>query len=125
MRDNRWHRVEELFRRAVELVPGTRSEFLDDACRTDPSLRREVASLLAHDKEAGTTFANQSPAGPPSTLVSGSLSVGDRLGPYEIAGLIGQGGMGEVYRARDTRLNRIVAIKVSKGQYSERFGCAT
>jgi Tol biopolymer transport system component/predicted Ser/Thr protein kinase len=49
------------------------------------------------------------------------LSVGERLGPYEILGLIGKGGMGEVYRARDPRLNRDVAIKVSAAQFSERF----
>src|SRR5277367_298533 len=49
------------------------------------------------------------------------LSVGDKLGPYEILALIGAGGMGEVYRARDTRLNRDVAIKVSDAQFSERF----
>jgi eukaryotic-like serine/threonine-protein kinase len=49
------------------------------------------------------------------------LSVGDKLGPYEILALIGKGGMGEVYRARDPRLNRDVAIKVSAAQFSERF----
>src|SRR5881628_2778114 len=49
------------------------------------------------------------------------LSVGDRLGPYEIVTPIGAGGMGEVYKARDTRLDRIVAIKVSREQFSERF----
>src|SRR5712664_159916 len=49
------------------------------------------------------------------------LSVGDKLGPYEILGPIGAGGMGEVYRARDPRLNRDVAIKVSAAQFSERF----
>src|ERR1700689_5514125 len=49
------------------------------------------------------------------------LSVGDKLGPYEILARIGAGGMGEVYRARDTRLGREVAIKTSKEQFSERF----
>jgi serine/threonine protein kinase len=49
------------------------------------------------------------------------ISAGDRLGPYEILAPIGAGGMGEVYKARDTRLDRIVAIKVSKEQFSERF----
>src|SRR5437867_9964398 len=49
------------------------------------------------------------------------LSIGARLGPYEILALIGAGGMGEVYRARDTRLNRTVAVKVSAEQFSERF----
>ena len=49
------------------------------------------------------------------------LSVGDKLGPYEILAPIGAGGMGEVYRARDTRLDRTVAIKISKQEFSERF----
>jgi eukaryotic-like serine/threonine-protein kinase len=50
-----------------------------------------------------------------------SLTAGTRLGPYEIVVSIGAGGMGEVYKARDTRLDRIVAIKVAKAQFSERF----
>ena len=49
------------------------------------------------------------------------LNTGERLGPYEILDRIGAGGMGEVYRARDTRLNRDVAIKVSSSQFTERF----
>jgi len=49
------------------------------------------------------------------------LSPGTRLGPYEILDAIGAGGMGEVYRARDTRLNRTVAIKIASAQFSERF----
>src|ERR1051326_6218263 len=49
------------------------------------------------------------------------MNAGDRLGPYEIIDLIGKGGMGEVYRARDTRLDRTVAIKISKEQFTERF----
>jgi serine/threonine-protein kinase len=49
------------------------------------------------------------------------LSAGDKLGPYEILAAIGAGGMGEVYRARDSRLNRDVAIKTSASQFTERF----
>src|ERR1043165_9771347 len=50
-----------------------------------------------------------------------SLSAGERLGPYEVLAPIGAGGMGDVWKARDTRLDRIVAIKVSKSEFSERF----
>src|SRR5579864_5919437 len=49
------------------------------------------------------------------------LSVGDKLGPYEILGPIGAGGMGQVFKARDTRLDRNVAIKIANQQFSERF----
>jgi serine/threonine protein kinase len=49
------------------------------------------------------------------------ISVGDKFGPYEIVAPIGAGGMGEVYKANDTRLDRIVAIKVSKTEFGERF----
>jgi len=49
------------------------------------------------------------------------LSAGDRLGPYEILSLLGTGGMGEVYRARDPRLNRDVAIKTTSAQFNDRF----
>ncbi len=50
-----------------------------------------------------------------------ALSAGDKLGPYEIIALIGKGGMGEVYRAKDTRLGREVAVKISQEQFNERF----
>ena len=106
----RWQRIEDLFQRAVELAPGERSAMLDEACAGDPSLRGEIESLLAYDFEEGPTFAG--PARPASRANAKSLSKGDKLGPYEISGLIGAGGMGEVYRARDPRLQRDVAIKV-------------
>jgi serine/threonine protein kinase len=53
-----------------------------------------------------------------------ALSPGEKLGPYEILSSIGKGGMGEVYRAHDSRLNRDVAIKVSAERFSERFEAA-
>ena len=55
--DEKWRRVEEIFRDVVELAPEKRSAFLDAACAGDAPLRQEVESLLAHEKEDGTTFA--------------------------------------------------------------------
>ena len=52
------------------------------------------------------------------------LSVGDKLGPYQILAPLGAGGMGEVYKARDTRLDRIVAVKISKQEFTARFECS-
>src|SRR6185436_15700956 len=86
--------------------------FLDDACGADHALRREVESLLAHASPAEHFFGR--PALDRSDVRGGfsGLSVGERLGPYEIIAKLGAGGMGEVYRARDTQLGRQVAVKI-------------
>ena len=103
-----WRRVEGLFHGALEHEGPARAVFLDGAC-TDPDLRREVETLLAHS--AGCVLDR-----PADSLVAGS-----QLGPYRVEGPIGSGGMGTVYKALDTRLNRAVAIKVSAARFSARF----
>jgi len=90
---------------ALERAPGERHAYLDQAC-TEPDLRREVESLIAAHEEARSGFLVQ-PA-----VQSKELAIGSRLGPYEIVARIGGGGMGDVYRASDTKLGRSVAIKV-------------
>ncbi len=110
-------RVFAVFDLALAQPERARARFLADACRDDPQLREEVESLLvAHTKAEGflsnpQQFANE-PQGDTSRSPSPTMSPGTRLGVFEIESFVGAGGMGEVYKARDTRLDRSVAIKV-------------
>jgi serine/threonine protein kinase len=104
MTAERWQEIKDVLHRALQVSPKHRAAFLDQACDGDSSLHGEVESLLAADDQARSSFL-QSP--PPLHLGKGT-----RLGDYEIQSLLGAGGMGEVYRARDVRLRREVAIKV-------------
>src|SRR5580704_17106917 len=106
MTPERWRQITELFHAAREHDPAQRDTFLADACREDPALQREVAAMLAGHEHAGP-FGEVPPFTPASRLEPGFS-----LGPYRIERLIGAGGMGEVYRARDTTLGRDVAIKI-------------
>src|SRR5260370_4169116 len=105
MTPERWQQVKAVLDEALELAPEQRPAFLEQACSTDHSLRREVESLLDSAEGARSDFL-------PTSAVRVALAKGTRLGDYEVQSQIGAGGMGEVYRARDLRLPRDVALKV-------------
>ena len=108
----RWRRINTLFHAALERGPGDREAFLDEACAGDPALRAEVLSLLQMHSGPGIVDRPAVEADPGLLPSAGDDPlIGRRLGPYEVTGLLGRGGMGIVYLGHDTRLQRPVAIK--------------
>ena len=107
-----WQRVKNVLAGALEHEPVDRAAYLDRAC-TEPALRKEVESLIATHEKGDIDFLEH-PA-----LDSDALAAGAMLGSYEILGPLGSGGMGDVYRARDTHLHREVAVKVLSPAFAE------
>ena len=117
---HRWQRIERLFHDALERPVEERAAFLDQSCAGDESLRREVNALLDSPATANR-FLERDALEVAAGLVSVSempVLSGRRLGVYQLQDRIGSGGMGEVYRAHDTRLGRDVAVKVLPHDFS-------
>jgi serine/threonine protein kinase len=122
MDSQRWLQIEQLYYLALERETAERKGFLIDVCQQDADLLREVESLLEQSGSTGalvdrTAWAAVRDLASTQTI----LKAHEMLGPYEIVGLLGTGGMGEVYSALDTRLGRKVASKICQEQFSGRF----
>ena len=110
----RWRRVEALYHAALQRPPGERTAFLRVACADDAEMRLDVESLLAQPA-SDVGFLQTSALAVAARAVEAlptTLTVGQAVGPYTILGMLGAGGMGEVYRASDGQLGREVAIKL-------------
>lgn len=119
-RQERWQRIKAIFLSAQSSAPAKRATFLDEACGGDEFIRSEVESLLAADA-TNDDFLNA----PAYELAAGMLADGNSefvagqvVGPYTILSLLGCGGMGEVYLARDTRLPRQIALKLISAEFA-------
>ena len=125
MDQHRWQLIERLYHSALERDPEKRNSYLAGECRDDEDLRREVESLLGRQDSPAEQLLDR-----PAVERAGSFldetstsgfAAGTHLGPYQLVGPLGAGGMGRVYLARDTRLGRNVAIKISHERFSQRF----
>ncbi|MBV8867272.1 MAG: serine/threonine-protein kinase [Acidobacteriaceae bacterium] len=113
-----WERIERVYYSVIASPPGRRAALLDELCVDDPAVKREVESLLEAREQAGNFLSRAGFEAYLEDAPGESYLMGQTLDHYEILSSIGAGAMGEVYLARDTRLERQVALKILPARYT-------
>jgi serine/threonine protein kinase len=118
----RWQEVSRIFKSAIELDGAAREAYLASECAHDDSIRQEVSRLISsHEKASAENFIDTPPDANFNSSDSETRRLADeqRIGPYRIIKHLGTGGMGEVYLATDSRLDRVVALKILSGELAQ------
>src|SRR5215813_9843487 len=117
---DRWPRIKEIFNSAQDRPPAERSDYLNEVCRDDPSMREQVEALLAADADnddflsyPAYEFAAGMLANEPSEFLAGQ-----KIGRFEILCSLGSGGMGQIYLAHDENLDRNIALKLISREFA-------
>jgi serine/threonine protein kinase len=119
MTPERWQQVEDVLQGALDRAPAERAVYLNEACLGDEELTRETSSLLDAYDEA-RDFMEEPAIAQDAQVIINSLerrNVGREIGPYKIIDRIGSGGMGEIYLAHDSRLDRLVVLKILRAYF--------